>query len=548
MDMFNNYIYLVILFYIFYFFFFFLGRSFFLTYKKIIDKNKESKVSLLGFDLELFFPLIGVFVLGNIVFLINFIIPVGDIYFFIIFIFLVINFIEKINFISLKRLIYTTFPALILIISTYGASFHYDAGAYHLLNQAWFRESNIIFGFSNIYGAFGVSSLWDYVSSLLWFNDSFIFLHFLNILFILFFYQFIIYSIFVQKDKFFKNAAYFILLFSLLDNLGFLGGRNGFIYIQGVSKQDVAISVLYYVSSLLMLYSLTKNSYNHMDFFIISSLVVFIIQLKISGAVIAIIYFYYFYNFIKYKQITYRSLLKEIVPLGVLSIFWTIKSIIHSGCLIFPLTASCMGRLSWVDVGYLKDIEEVTVDYSRSYYFGSSISDWFKIFTSNDVNSAVVYNFFWSALIIIFISIVLLEKPVKKNLNIFLVFLIILNALFFLRFGPDLRYLMGFQMLLITLPSFYVKEIKLKSKLLKIIVILISIILVPRMQDYQKFNFFSSPNLYTPQVELVTQNNISHPAVGDQCWINTDCFQNYRPLTFDEKYNFFQVVYIGSNQ
>ena len=147
--MFNNYIYLVILFYIFYFFFFFLGRSFFLTYKKIIDKNKESKVSLLGFDLELFFPLIGVFVLGNIVFLINFIIPVGDIYFFIIFIFLVINFIEKINFISLKRLIYTTFPALILIISTYGASFHYDAGAYHLLNQAWFRESNIIFGFSN---------------------------------------------------------------------------------------------------------------------------------------------------------------------------------------------------------------------------------------------------------------------------------------------------------------------------------------------------------------------------------------------------------------
>ena len=32
--------------------------------------------------------------------------------------------------------------------------------------------------------------------------------------------------------------------YSLLDNFGVQGGRNGFLYIQGVGKQDVAVGIL----------------------------------------------------------------------------------------------------------------------------------------------------------------------------------------------------------------------------------------------------------------------------------------------------------------
>ena len=47
--------------------------------------------------------------------------------------------------------------SVFLLVSSYNVNFHYDAGLYHLNNQLWLRESNIVQGFSNIYGAFGVS-------------------------------------------------------------------------------------------------------------------------------------------------------------------------------------------------------------------------------------------------------------------------------------------------------------------------------------------------------------------------------------------------------
>ena len=49
-----------------------------------------------------------------------------------------------------------------------------------------------------------------------------------------------------------NNAGLAILAFSLLDNLGMNGGRNGFLYIQSLGKQDMTIAILYFVTTILI--------------------------------------------------------------------------------------------------------------------------------------------------------------------------------------------------------------------------------------------------------------------------------------------------------
>ena len=132
-----------------------------------------------------------------------------------------------------------------MIISSYEVGFHYDAGLYHLNNQLWLRESNIIFGFINIYSVFGVSSIFEYISALLWIDKSFILLHFLNLLFIGFLYKVVIYTTLYTKNEKLKIGFLMLLLFSFMDNFGFSGGRNGFISLQSIGKQDMPIAIIF---------------------------------------------------------------------------------------------------------------------------------------------------------------------------------------------------------------------------------------------------------------------------------------------------------------
>ena len=51
----------------------------------------------------------------------------------------------------------------------------------------------------------------------------------------------------------------FLLLFGILDNFGFNGGRNGFLYIEGVGKQDLAFAVVFLISNLLIINSIIQK-------------------------------------------------------------------------------------------------------------------------------------------------------------------------------------------------------------------------------------------------------------------------------------------------
>ena len=546
--MLENFIFLCFKFFIFYIFFFLAGRSFFIINNKFSSGKIIDEDNILGLPISIFYPIIGIFLIGNFLFLLNFIIPLDSFFTYLIILFLVPNLYKKINLKELKNTFFSSFLiSFVLLFSTYGVNFHYDAGSYHLLNQAWIRESNIILGFSNIFGAFGVSSIWEYVSSFLWIDGTYVLLHFLNLIFILFFYQFLVFSIFGQNDKLLKNSSLSLIIFSILDNFGFGGGRNGFLFVQGLGKQDMAIAILYLITSLLILISLIKDKYELKNFIVISTFTLFLYQLKISSFPIVILFSYYIFKYVKKNNLSFRDLTKIQLPYLILFLFWMVKSILQTGCLIFPATVTCFQNLSWVDIEYTRDLEEITVGISNSYYFTEPFSAWLREYLISDLNRNTLYNFFIS-LGIVALFLFKNRNSHSREFNFVILFFILVNILFFLRYGPDPRYLIGLQMLSVAIVGLYIKSFKFINKFILISIFLVSLLLLPRLQYYQSFNFFVLPSFKTPNVELVIVDGVSYPKNGDQCWNDIECFPNYRPLRFEKKYNFFQVVYVDSKQ
>ena len=187
------------------------------------------------------------------------------------------------------------------MISSADINFHYDSAYYHLNNQNWLRETNIVIGFVNIFWPFGMSSIYEYISSVLWVKGTLINLHFFSLIFIHFLYAFLFFNIFSSKNFFIKNGSFLLLIYSILDNFGFSGGRNGFIYIQEVGKQDIAVAILLTVCATTALYQFKKNEIKSLDLISLSLISLFIFQIKVSG--VFIIYLYVLLLiYIVYKQ------------------------------------------------------------------------------------------------------------------------------------------------------------------------------------------------------------------------------------------------------
>ena len=261
--------------------------------------NKSDNISIHGVSIVPLYPIIGFFVLGNLLYLFNFFVPLKNNAVYFIFLFLLFNFFEQFNLYEIKRYYKYSLLSIFLLVTSYNIYFHYDSGLYHLNNQLWLRESNIVMGFSNIYGPFGVSSLYEYVSAFLWFDRSYLLLHLLNILFISTFYIFIIYGLLISKVDLIKSSSFFLLVYSLLDNVGVSGGRNGFISVQSIGKPDVSVAIVFLITSIFIFTSILKNNYIKEELFIFSIFSLLLFQLKVSGSTIVFLYLLYIFNYFK---------------------------------------------------------------------------------------------------------------------------------------------------------------------------------------------------------------------------------------------------------
>lgn len=550
-------------------FFLLIGRSFVMFVDNYLLKYIPKRDVILGTRAEIIYPLIGLAITGNLLIFLNYFVELKNP---IIYFFLVIALVP--NLLSLRVLtlnianilntqnifLYLIIPG-ILLISSSDINFHYDAAYYHLNHQNWLRESNLIVGTVNIFWPFGMSSIFEYLSSILWVGESLIYLHFLNITFIHVFFSFIFYHLHNSENRNLKNASWFLLLFSILDNFGISGGRNGFIYIQEIGKQDTAVATLFCLLSILLLDKIQKKNSNKPDFVYLSILVFFIFEIKVSGVIIFVLYFIYLYGLIvnsnfKIKHIVYLQL-----PTIFFGLIWSIKSILTTGCLIFPLSFTCNENFWWYEQGSTERVEEYTTATSFSYmeYFTSrdlNFFNWVQDFFFSEPNStfsnfylSVYTNFLISLLILYIVKITIFTK---RNVSIRFKGIIftyaLLGVLYLVFYGPIPRYSMGILCTIICTFGFFTETTKIKiPKYLGIILFLAAISLLPRVSSYQNFINNKDINLFDPRVEsqytdISTNNDWVRPDSGDRCWINLNCTMEEKKIIVNDN-GYFKFAY-----
>ena len=550
-------------------YFLLIGRSFFNLLNKFMFKQTSTNNLIFDTKATIIYPIIGLIFFGNLLIVTNFFVELENNFLYIFLILLLIpNFIgnNKVIFkishvLTFENIFLYIFIPGILLISSSDINFHYDAAYYHLNHQNWLRSSNLIIGSVNIFWPFGMSSIYEYISSVLWFNNSLIYLHFLNLIFLQFLFSFIFYHLFNSTNKTFKFTSIFLVLFSIFDNFGIAGGRNGFVYIQEIGKQDTTVAILFCITSILILDKIQKRYASKIDIVLISLLVFFIFEIKVSGVIIFILYFILIFILIRNSKYSFRSLIYLQSPTILFGLIWSLKSIMTTGCLIFPLSFTCYESFWWYEIGSTERVEAYTTATSFSfmeYFLNDNLNflDWVNYFLFSDTNStfsnyylSVYSNFLISFVILLFIKYFLFNKKVlDKQFKLILLTYITLSIVYLIFYGPIPRYSMGILITVICSIGFFVDSEKVKiSKYVFYSLFIMSIGLLPRAASYENFIENKEIALFDPRIEsqyieVQINENWIKPASGDRCWINLKCTMEDKIVNIVQG-NYFKFAY-----
>jgi len=472
-------------------------RGLLISYKKLKKiKFDVDSFSIFGLSIYIFSPIIGFFILGNLTLFLNFFFSLNTLrpYFFILFISMVLmNLNEKINLDINKKdlsILYFFIP-LILFTSSYGMRLHFDATDYHLISQNWIRNSKIVFGLSNVYAGYGWSTIYEYIQANFWFNKNFIYLHYINVSFFISFYQFIYSCIFSSRNNFLRIASLNLLLFGFLDNFGFGGGGNTFLLFQTIGKPDLTSGIIFTITGLILFkFLLFNEKINGIDFFFVSLFALFAFQLKILNSILIFLLIPFLFVYVKQNNLSFVSTLKSNFMILVVFVFYLIKNVIITGCVVFPISYTCLTSASWSNKDYVKNYAEGVRlgNFGIPNLSSFNFNEWYSPWINNAYNFNTYRNFLLSIMIIILINQFLTPfNEVKIQKIFFLRLFQVFSILFFLYSGPTVRYGLGITNLLIGTLS--LKKLIKNKGLNKILLLIFCLTLLgtPRLYSYKYF-------------------------------------------------------------
>ena len=543
---------------IFYGYIYLIGKFLFSLILKFTNENKIPR-EVLYTKVEYIYPLLGIIFLGNLLIIYNFFLPLESSLYLLAAVFL-LSIISLKNFdFDLKKymnlnnlFMYLIIPG-ILVISTYDTSFNYDAGYYHLLHQNWLRESNLIIGTVNIFWPLGMSSIYEYLSAALWFDKTFVLLHLLNVYFIHFFYLFLKESLFNEKNQSFMNISFIILIFSILDNFGFGGGRNGYIYIQGVTKQDITVGILFWFLSIVILKKIVDKKLQHHEIITLSLVAFFIYEIKVSGVFIFLVYSALVFYIVKRNTIPIKKLFYLHTPVIFIATVWFSKSLLTTGCLIFPVDITCLPIFDWYVPGSTWSFEYHTKLSSKAYDFSVPFSQWVQETGAFEFRKQVFLNFLISFVILfIFRFLFYGANSQRMRFKIISFSYVLFNLLYLFFYGPIPRYLIGICLLIVSMIGFYAGKPKFHlSNILKYSFIFLSVFLLVRSTSYTSLLSNQEFRIFDPRTNQEINEEIGFieisgnwvtPPEGDQCWANTKCIPSGEGVKFKER-GLFKVAY-----
>ena len=158
---------------------FFTGRALSIIYFYFFGKNYTfSEFENHNLFLKYIYPIISLFFIGNLTIFLNFFLSLKTAKNYIFLLILGLIFVNIFTIPSRKFCVNyfkIMLPVnLLLAISSYGQTVHYDASVYKLQYQSWLQESKIVFGHTNFRDLFGYTGIMEYISSLLWLSNNLI--------------------------------------------------------------------------------------------------------------------------------------------------------------------------------------------------------------------------------------------------------------------------------------------------------------------------------------------------------------------------------------
>ena len=304
---------------------------------------------------------------------------------------------------------------------TYRHGDNIDSPMYHMQIIKWLSLEKVVFGLSNLELRFGINSLWFSFLSLFQFQlNEFNSIYILNFLpFSILFYEAL------ETKK--KNFSYifltlsisFLIFFSYLHPFA-----NGIIlnHLHNPETDTVAMVFFIFCFYLFLKFQEEKNIDNF-RLIVLSAIICFYTKISYMAVLVFPILVIIMHYKMDLKKILINKLNLLILSSGV---FWSLKSFINSGCLVFPVKLTCFNTSWSPDVNKIDKYSKIVksfardtrerlryTDFEHTIYSFDWFVPWFKDYA---VNTAMLKI---SALIIIIsIFFIFFSYLLKLNQNI----------------------------------------------------------------------------------------------------------------------------------
>lgn len=346
-------------------------------------------------------------------------------------------------YLTKKYIIFCLISAsIIFLLITKSNVYRPDAGLYHLPYISTLINEKIILGLSNIHFRFGHVSIIQYVSAI---SYNFLFDH-NGIVFpsslvvtgvILNFLSNI--NNYIKKNKF---DLHFFFIFSLLIFIFYKINR----YSEYGNDAPSHLLLFLLVSEIIKNYKIIKNK----KFSNLLLLSFFIVMNKI----ILLFSIFFLVIFYKKKNVWLKIVNRRNFFALTFMVMWIFKNVLVSGCLLFPVSFTCISNLAWTNEKLAKEVSieneawakgwpdyrRTNVNLSQAIYLEDF--NWLKTWSKNHFKkiSKIILPYFIFLLIFLFI---IKQRVSKFNIENYLKSLIgisILGTLVWLLKVPVFRY------------------------------------------------------------------------------------------------------------
>lgn len=489
----------------------------------IINKYLES--AILG----------GVF-LGLISFILNFILPLKIIFNNALFIFpilfLFLNYKKKEIFILFKLIVVISFISTLLL--SYSNFYRPDAGWYHIPFVRLITDYKLIVGTSSLHWAFGNHSILQYLSAFL--SNSITgatgMLYTNSILpsvFLLFF----LYNFYNEKKLILKIFLFLIISIFFIEMNRYSEYGNDY----------PAHFIFYYILSEIIFSFKSKNK-DFSNLFLASA---FILMNKLSMIFSIILPFLILNKIEKKKILNYKNLFSLIFLL-----IWIIKNSLISGCLLYPISKTCLLDLPWTNIHKTNKVSIETEAWSKSWnneknpkFLNQEIYiknfNWINTWSENHLNKInkilIPYLIF---LILITIYIDTKSKKTKKKIKYkkelkLILILIILIAVWFIKI-PLFRF--GFSYLVCLISLFFAivcskyENYKNKKIFLSLFAFCIIVFIGKNLLRFENYFTEYNQNIW-PKIKIQNKNKLKKVDIGELKYYESlaECGYGFAPCT-----------------